>query len=87
MSLQHSHPRLAYDDPDTTAQMYVDCAAAALQMQLPARAIQASTHAPMLAEIAVEPPPSILFDDYREATKREIDISEAAARLAKLHLD
>ena len=43
------------------------------------------------AQRAVEPAPSILFEDFpREITKREIEYSDAAARLANalhLHLD
>ncbi len=40
------------------------------------------------ARTAIQPAPSIYFEDYpRELPKREIEISEAAARLAgALHL-
>ncbi|HET8559688.1 MAG TPA: hypothetical protein VFL69_04140 [Marmoricola sp.] len=81
MNLQPSH-RLAYDDADTTAQMHADAVATAQQMRLAPRR--------PVAEAAVQEPPSILFEDYRERPKPEISISEAAARLAAslhLHLD
>lgn len=81
MSLHPSH-RLAYDDADSTAQMHADAVAVADRMHLPQR-----HH---LAQAAVQAPPSILFEDYRERPKPEITISEAAARLAAslhLHLD
>jgi hypothetical protein len=81
MSLE-PRQRLAYDDADTTAQMHADCAAAARRMRLPRRS--------RVSEAAVATPPSILYADYREASKPEISISEATARLAAslhLHLD
>ena len=73
-------PRLAYDDLETPVQMHADC-------------LQAETnlHLRRAAQVAVEPAPSIHFEDYpREVPKRDIAISEAAARLANalhLHLD
>ena len=66
--------RLAYDDASTPQEMSADCRAAheALHLQRAARA-------------AVRPAPSLHFDDYpREVAKRgEVEISEAAARLAR----
>ena len=82
MSLQQPSHRLAYDDADTTAQMHVDAVATAHEMHLAPRR--------PLAEAAVQAPPSILFEDYQERPKREITITEAAAKLAAslhLHLD
>jgi hypothetical protein len=69
--------RRAYDDPSTPEEMYAD-----------ARAVHEVLHLERAARTAVQPAPSIYFEDYpRELPKREIDISEAAARLAgALHL-
>jgi hypothetical protein len=76
-----SHP---YEDSSSLAQMRVDCLAARSNLSSERRLEQA-------ARRAVEPAPSILFEDFpREITKREIRYSEAAARLANalhLHLD
>ena len=73
-------PRLAYDDASTPEEMSPDCRAAGENLRL-RRAAQA----------AVRPAPSIHFDEYpREVGKRDIRISDAAARLANalhLHLD
>ncbi len=74
--------RLAYDDVDTPQQMHADCAAV-------------GQHLPRLekaARLAVQQDvPSLHFEDYpREVKKRDIEVSEAAARLANalhLHLD
>jgi hypothetical protein len=65
--------RLAYDDASTPAEMSADC-----------RATGANLHLERAARAAVRPAPSIHFEDYpREVSKRgEIEISEAAARLA-----
>jgi hypothetical protein len=72
--------RLAYDDASTPEEMSADCRAAGHNL-----------HLERAAKAAVEPAPSIHFEDYpREVGKREIQISEAAARLANalhLHLD
>jgi hypothetical protein len=74
-------PRLAYDDPATVQQMNADCRAAGDHLRL-GRA----------AETAVSGRrPSLHFEDYpREVAKRDIRVSEAAARIANalhLHLD
>ena len=67
----------AYDP----AQMRADCAEVGRNLRLE-RAVQKAT---------TEPPPSLHFEDYpREVPKRDIAISDAAARLASalhLHLD
>jgi hypothetical protein len=80
-----SSQRLAYDDADTTRQMHDDCSAVAVEMHLPVR----RTHG--VAARAVAASPSIRFEHYpREVRKPEIEVSEAAARLAAalhLHLD
>ncbi len=72
--------RLAYDDASTPQEMSADCRAAGQNL-----------HLQKAARAAVEPAPSIHFEDYpREVAKREIRISDAAARLAgalHLHLD
>ena len=73
--------RLAYDDASTPEEMSADC-----------RATGANLHLERAARAAVRPAPSLHFEDYpREVSKRgEIEISEAAARLANalhLHLD
>jgi hypothetical protein len=76
MTLQN-HP---YEDSASLAQMHADCLAVESNLMLE-----------RAARRAVEPAPSILFEDFpREITKREIEYSEAAARLANalhLHLD
>ena len=76
---------LAYDDADRVAAMRLDCD------KVLARALQSRPTRPSLADRAVAPAPSILFEDNdREVPKRDIRISEAAARLASalhLHLD
>ncbi len=72
--------RLAYDDASTPQEMSADC-----------RAVGENLHLRKAARAAVQPAPSIHFEDYpREVTKREIRISDAATRLAnalQLHLD
>jgi hypothetical protein len=72
--------RLAYDDFSTPQQMHADCEATGRNL-----------HLERAARAAVEPAPSIHFEDFpREVGKREIEVSEAAARLANalhLHLD
>jgi hypothetical protein len=71
---------LAYDDADQAAVMHRDCDRARMRLGRPTR--------PSIAERAVGPAPSIRFEDNdREVPKREIRVSEAAARLAAaLHL-
>ena len=72
--------RLAYDDLAEWQQMSADCRAVGENLGL-ARAARA----------AVTPAPSLHFEDFpREVPKRDIQISEAATRLAnalQLHLD
>ena len=72
--------RMPYDDFETVSSMHADC----LQTET-------NLHLRKAAAIAVEPAPSIHFEDYpREVRKRDIAVSEAAARLANalhLHLD
>ena len=79
-----SYQPLPYSDADTTATMAADCTACAHEMQIP----QAS---PLGRQVDLElmgQAPSIGYDDFpREIRKTEINVSEAAARLAsKLHL-
>jgi hypothetical protein len=80
MTAEKSSPRLAYDDASTPEEMSADCRVAGKNLRLR-----------KAAEAATGPAPSIHFDEYpREVGKRDIRISEAAARLANalhLHLD
>jgi len=80
MTPEKRSPRLAYDDASTPEEMSADCRAAGENLRL-RRAAAAATR----------PAPSLHFDEYpREVGKRDIRISEAAARLANalhLHLD
>ncbi len=73
-----------YEDLASPHDMAADCQAAGRALGLEGRLQQA-------ARAAVRPAPSIYFEDFpREVPKREIRISEAAARLAgalHLHLD
>ncbi len=79
-----SYQRRAYDDQDSTREMVDDCLACQHQL--------ARTRG-VFDPIAVEPAPSLSYDDIaREAakTKPGIEVSEAAAHLASrlhLHLD
>jgi len=72
--------RLAYDDASTPQEMSADC-----------RAVGENLRLQRAAKAAVQPAPSIHFEDYpREVAKREIRISDAATRIAnalQLHLD
>lgn len=72
--------RLAYDDASTPQEMSADC-----------RAVGENLRLQKAARAAVQPAPSIHFEDYpREVAKREIRISDAATRIAnalQLHLD
>ena len=81
MTEQTPSARLPYADLSDPAAMARDCRAA---LGHNARLEQA-------ARAAVSTPPSIHFDDFpTEVHKRDIEISEAAARLASalhLHLD
>ena len=71
---------LIHDELPTAREMVVDCHAIGHNLRL---------HS--IARAAVAAPPSIRFEDYpAEVGKREIRVSDAAARLANalhLHLD
>ena len=75
---------LVHDELATPAEMAADCAEAGRNLRLELRMERA-------AQAAVSTPPSIRYEDYpSEVGKREIRISDAAARLANalhLHLD
>ena len=75
---------LVHDELGTPAEMAADCRETGRNLHLEA-------HLERAARAAVAGPPSIRFEDYpAEVGKREIRISEAAARLADalhLHLD
>ena len=76
--------RLAYDDASTPAEMSADCRAAGRNLKL--------HQLEKAARVALErEPTSLHFEDYpREVGKRDIRISDAAARIANalhLHLD
>ena len=75
--------RLAYDDLDTTEQQRHDGAAASHHL--------AGRLAGVAERAVAGRVPSLHFDEYpREVAKRDIEVSEAAARLAgalHLHLD
>ena len=78
---QQPGPRLAYDDAATPQEMSADCRAAGDRLRLN-RAAEAAVSGRR---------PSLDFEDYpREVPKRDIQVSEAAVRLADalhLHLD
>ncbi len=69
-----------YDELSTPAQMHDD-----------ARVVVSTLRLERAAKAATRPSPSLRFEDYpREVSKREISVSDAAARLANalhLHLD
>ena len=73
-------PNHPYEDSASLAEMRADCLV-----------VESNLAMAKAARRAVEPAPSILFEDFpREIPKREIEYSEAAARLANalhLHLD
>ena len=79
MSIERS-PRTSYADLETPAQMHADCLVVGDNLKLE-----------RAARAAVRPAPSIHFEDFpREVRKRDITVSDAAARLAgalHLHLD
>lgn len=81
MSTPSSGPALPYAEFGTPQQMSADCRAAGANLPRLER----------VARAAVSTPPSIHFEDYpREVAKRDLAISDAAARLAAsfhLHLD
>jgi hypothetical protein len=80
--------RLAYDDFSTPQQMHADCEATERNLK---RNLGRRPRLERAARAAVQPAPSIHFEDFpREVGKRDIEVSEAAARLANalhLHLD
>jgi hypothetical protein len=75
-----SPPHLAYDELDTPMRQRADCAAVGRNLGLE-----------RAARAALAAPPSLEYADYpREVTKRRLQVSAAAARLANalhLHLD
>lgn len=75
---------LVHDELGTPAELVADC-------QETGRNLRLEHHLERAARAAVATPPSIRFEDYpSEVGKREIRISDAAARLANalyLHLD
>ncbi|WP_341230609.1 hypothetical protein [Nocardioides salarius] len=81
--------RLAYDDLAPISDMGTDCEAAgrALHLSVGREAVAAAA----VARAAVRPAPSIHFADFpREVPKRDIEVGEAAQRLANalsLYLD
>ena len=79
-----TYQRLAYDDASSAHEMTVDCQAVESALHLPKR----RTTGERMTRATVKATPSILFEDYpRDVRKREIAVSEAAARLgAALHL-
>ncbi|MCW2766412.1 MAG: hypothetical protein JWO11_2371 [Nocardioides sp.] len=76
--------RLVYEELATPQEMHADCRAVGGTLGL-------ETPLQRAARLAVRPAPSIHFDEFTsDAPKREIRISDAAARLANalhLHLD
>lgn len=65
--------------PSTPSDLYADCRATSAALRLPTDRI---------ARAALRPAPSLHYADQREARKRDIDISAAAARLARaIHQD
>ncbi len=78
-----STPRLPYDEPASTAEMTSDCHAVEAALRLPGR----RTVAERTTRAVTRPAPSIRFEDYpREIAKPRIEVSEAAARLARAHV-
>ena len=73
-----------YADAATPAEMHADCEACGRNLGLERQLERA-------AEAAKAPAPGIHFDEFpREVTKRDVEISAAAARIANalhLHLD
>jgi hypothetical protein len=78
--------RLAYDDLATPHEMHADCEVVGCTLGLPME-----TPLERAARLALGPAPSIHFEDFPSgAPKREIRVSDAAARIANalhLHLD
>ena len=88
MTTSRRSSHLVHDELGTPAEMAADCREAGRNLGLEERLERRFERA---AQAAVTAPPSIRFEDYpAEIGKREIRISEAAARLAgslHLHLD
>jgi len=80
MTPQTPASHLAYDELATAPEMAADC-----------RAVGANLKLERAARAAVSTPPSIRFEDYPiEVHKRDITVTDAAARVANalhLHLD
>ena len=78
-----SYERRAYDDQDSTVQMYDDCHACGSRIDLPRQRIDNSA--------VTMPAPSLEFDKFpRQVHKPEIEVTAATAHLASrlhLHLD
>jgi hypothetical protein len=72
--------RRAYDDLSTPHEMYDDCRAVGVKLRFD-----------RIARAAALPAPSLQFEDFpRDVPKRDITVSDAAAKLANalhLHLD
>ncbi|MDP3966832.1 MAG: hypothetical protein Q8Q02_01020 [Nocardioides sp.] len=83
MSSHPSSSRLSHTELASPHEMYGDCEAVGTNLHLP--------RLERAARAAVEPAPSLHFEDFpREIHKRDIAVSDAAARLANalhLHLD
>ncbi len=79
---------LVHDELGTPAEMAADCREAGRNLGLESRLERRFERA---AQAAVTAPPSIRFEDYpTEVGKREIRVTDAAARIANalhLHLD
>lgn len=67
---------LPYADQSTPRDLYDDCRATTAVLRLPLRSDR-------IARAAMRPTPSLDYADQRETIKRDIDVSEAAARLAR----
>ena len=80
MTTSRRPSHLVHDELGTPAELAADCQEIGQNLRLE-----------RAAKAAVEAPPSIRFEDYpAEVGKREIRVSDAAARLANalhLHLD
>lgn len=76
MTFRDAH--VTHDELGTPTQLAADRRAAGANLRLE-----------RAAHVVATPPPSIRFEDFREARKPEIRVSDAAARLAaalELHL-
>ncbi len=86
-------PRTSYDDLETPAQMRADCLVVGdnLRLERDLRDARFARSSGTTARAAVRPAPSLAYDDFpRDVRKRDIRVSDAAARLAgalHLHLD